>query len=69
MQKLRIHFISYFLSSEFIGIVLVTIADMVFITSVDALFVMLIISSHTITESSTILFKYLMFSQIHVLGF
>ena len=35
---------------------------------VDAIFVRVIISLHSITEVSAILFKYLLFSQIHVVG-
>ena len=39
------------------------------VTFVDALSTTFIISSHTITESSTILSKYLLYSQIHAPGF
>ena len=52
-----------FLLSEFVD----TFADIVFATFVDTIYITYIISSHTIFESSTILFKYLSFSQIHVL--
>ena len=43
------------------------VVDIVFVKIVDTPSIMLIISSQTITESSTILIKYLLFS--HVLGF
>ena len=46
----------------FVGIVFVRFVDIVFVTFVDTLFMAFIISSHTITESSAILFKYLLFS-------
>ena len=49
-----------FLSSELIKAVLV-----VFVCT---LIVMLIISLHVITDSSAILFKHSLFSQIHLLG-
>ena len=35
----------------------------------DALSITIIILSHRVTEVSAILFKYLLFSQVHVLGF
>ena len=64
-------FFSYvtFLSSEFIETVLVTFFDVVFVAFVDMLLATFIISSLAITALSTTLFKYLLFSQIHVLGF
>ena len=43
-----------------------TFVDIVTVTFADTLSVTLIISSHTTTELSTILFKYLLFSQIDV---
>ena len=49
-----------FLSSELIKAVLVAF--------VCTLIVMLIISLHVITDSSAILFKHSLFSQIHLLG-
>ena len=55
--------------SEFINTISMIFADIAFVTIVDRPSIMLIISSQIITESSTILFKYLLFSQIHVLGF
>ena len=42
------------ISSEFIEIAFATFVGRVFVTLVDTLLVMLIISLHTITESSTI---------------
>ena len=66
---MAIHFIYYFLSSEFIKTVLVRFVGVVFVTFVDALFLAFIISSQTLTEVSAIFYKYLPFSQIHVLGF
>ena len=47
----------------FVGVVFVIFVDAISITDTD------IILSHTITKVSAILFKYLLFSQIHVLGF
>lgn len=47
----------------------VTCVGTIFITFVDTLFVTLIISSHRITELSAVLFKYLLFLKMHVLGF
>ena len=62
--------ISYlFLLWQFTEAVLVTFVDMVFVIFVDRISITYIISSHSITEVSPILFKYLLFSQIHVLGF
>ena len=62
-----------FLSSEFIGTVFVTCVYIVFggtvlVRFIDALLMTFIISSHTITSSSTTLFKYLLSSQMHMLG-
>ena len=49
----------------FVGTVFVE----VFVTFVDTLSTTFIISSHAITESSRVLSKYLLYSQIHVLEF
>ena len=58
-----------FLSSDFFDTIHVAFVDTVFVTFVDTLSVTFIISSHSITELSAILFQYLLFPQIHVLGF
>ena len=58
-----------FSSSEFIDTAVMTFVDIVFLTFANVLFVTLIISLQAVTESSKILFKFLLFSQIHVLGF
>ena len=50
-----------FLSSKFIETVLLTFAD-----TLSTAFVILL---HTITEVSGTLFKYIPFSQVHMLGF
>ena len=55
------------LLSEFIKTVFMTFVSIVFVTFFDMLSVTFIISSHTVTELSTIPFKYLLFWQIHVL--
>ena len=60
MQNITIHFISFFLSPEFIDTALVTLIDtdfvifvgMVFATFIDVLCIAFIISSQTITEVS-----------------
>ena len=49
----------------FNGIVFVTFVGIVLVTFFDTLSVTFIIQSHTITESLEILFKYLLFLQIH----
>ena len=46
-----------------------TFVAIVSVFFVDTISVTDIISSHSITEVSAIIFKYLLFSQIHVLGF
>ena len=51
----------------FVDIVFVIFVAIVFFTFVDKLSITIIISSHTVTDSSEILFKYLLLSQIHVL--
>ena len=51
----------------FVDIAFATLVGIIFLTFVDKLSVAFINSSHTITELSAILFKYLKFSQIHVL--
>ena len=65
MQNLAINFVLFFLLwqlfATFIAIVFVIYTDSISITD--------LISSQVITEVSEILFKYLSFSQIHVLGF
>ena len=48
---------------------MVTFVDIVFVAYADTVSAMVIISSHTTTESSLTLLKYLLFSQIHVLEF
>ena len=58
-----------FLPSEFIEAVLTTFADIILVTIVDTISITYIISSNLIFESSTILFRYLLLSQIHVPGF
>ena len=58
IQEILLH---YFLSSVFIDTVFFTLFNIVFVT--------FIISSSTIIKSSRILFKYVPFSQVHVLGF
>ena len=69
MQNVTFQFISFFLSFEFTETILATFVDRVFAMFIDRLLVTLIISLHTMTESSTALSKYLLFSQIDVLGF
>ena len=54
--------------SESVWTVIMAFADLVFVTFVDTLSAEFIISLHTITESLTILFKFLLFLQIHALG-
>ena len=61
--------ISYFLLRQFIEAVLVTFVAILFAIFVDTISITVIFSSHSITEVSAILFKYLLLSQIHVLGF
>ena len=51
----------------FVDIAFATLVGIIFLTFVDKLSVAFINSSHTITELSAIVFKYLTFSQIHVL--
>ena len=58
-----------FLSSEFLGTVLVTFDYVVFVTCVDRIFIKLMISLRIITQSTKIIFKYILSSQICVLGF
>ena len=53
-----------FLLGQFVGAVLVTFAFFV-----DKFSITTIISSQLVTEVSAILLKYLLFSQIYVLGF
>ena len=57
-------YILLFLPSEFVD----TFVDIVFATFIDTISITYTISSHAI-ESSTTLFGYLLFLQIHVLGF
>ena len=47
-----------FILSQFIEAVLVTIVAIVFVFFVDALSITITISSHSVTEVSTIVFKY-----------
>ena len=65
MQNVAINFISYFLLWQFID----TFADVVFVIFVDTISITDIGSSHLTIEVSAILFKYLLFSQMDVLGF
>ena len=58
-----------FLSLGFTEIVLLTFVGKVCVTFIDKLSLTFIISSSTITNVSEILFKYLLFSEIHVLAF
>ena len=53
------------LSSEFID----TFVVIVFVIFVDKLSITDVISSHVITEVSAILFNYLLFSQMQMLGY
>ena len=48
---------------------LVTFIAIVFVIFVDAISIAVIISSHSINEVSVMLFRYLLFSQMHVPGF
>ena len=61
--------ISYFSLRQFIEAVVVTFVFILFVIFVDTISITVIFSSHLITEVSAILFKYLLLSQIHVLGF
>ena len=67
MQNIAISFISYFLTSEvidtFVAIVFAFFVDKISIRNMTN-----VISSQEITEVSKTLFKYLLFSQINVLG-
>ena len=65
MQNAAINFISNFLSGQVID----TFVAIIFVIFVDTISITVIISSHMITEVSSILFKDLLFSQIHVLEF
>ena len=56
-----------FLLSQFIEAVLVTFVALVFVLFVDIISITNIVLSHSITEVSTTLLKYLLLSQIHVL--
>ena len=48
---------------------LVTFIAIVFVIFVDTISIAVIISSHSINEVSVILFRYLLFPQMHVPGF
>ena len=61
--------ISYILLWKFIEAVLVTFLGIAFVIFADRLSITIIISSHSATGVSSILFIYFLFSQIHVLGF
>ena len=61
--------ISYFLLRKFIKPVLKAFVDIIFVFFVDILSIPIIISSHLVNEVTVTLFKYLLFSQIYVLGF
>ena len=62
MQNKGNNFMSYFLPSEFID----TFLAIAFVNFVDKIPITDMILSHVITEVSATLFKYLLFSQIHV---
>ena len=66
--KLYAKYISNFLLCQFTEAELVTLAA-IFVFFVDKLSIAITISSDSVTEVSQTLFKYLLFSQIHVLGF
>ena len=61
--------ISYFSLWQFIEAVPVIVVAIVFVIFVDAISIAAIISPHLTTEVTAIIFKYLLFSQIHVLVF
>ena len=65
MQDIAIKYISYFISMK----IFVKFGAIVFVIFVDKISVTDIILSHMITEVSATFFKYLLFPQIHVLGF
>ena len=69
MQNKIIYLYITFLLSAFIDTKLITFVGIVFVTFNATISINFIISSHITTKSSTMLFKYLLFSQIHVLGF
>ena len=58
-----------FLLWQLITVVLVTFVAIVFVVFVVTLSITIIISSHSVTEVSSILFKYSLFSQKLVLRF
>ena len=65
MQNIAINLMSYF----FTMIIFFTFVAIIFVIFVDTISRTDIISSHVITEVSEILFKCLLFSQMHVVGF
>ena len=58
-----------FLLWQFIEAVLITSFAIVFVFFVDVISITITILSYLVTEASATIFKYLEFSQIHVLGF
>ena len=58
-----------FLLWQFTEEVFASFVAIVFVIFVDTISIADIISSHVITKVSVILFKYLLFSQMHALGF
>ena len=52
----------------FVDIVFVKFVEIVFVTFIDTLSAAFTILSKALTKVSVLLFKYLLFSQIHVLG-
>ena len=60
MNKTTVFSHATFLSTELIETVLVTFVGVVFVAFVDKVFVWFIISSHAVTELSTVLFKYIL---------
>ena len=53
----------------FVAMVLIFVVTIAFVFYVDTISITITISSHLVTEVSATLFKYLLFSQIYVLGF
>ena len=58
-----------FLLWKFIEAVLVAFVPIVFLFFVNRLFIIITISSHSFTEALETFFKYLLFSEMHMLGF
>ena len=58
-----------FLLKQFIVAELLTFIATIFVFFVETISITIMISSHSVTKVAAILFKYLLFSKIHVLGF